>query len=145
MERDDLFRGEQSRRAHFNSRAHVERDFCTLRALYYCTRFQLTRSRGARPPRLSTPAQHAAFQLTRSRGARRGAGWICLTGFTFQLTRSRGARLSNPSEVAPWGVFQLTRSRGARLVLHKSSIMIIRISTHALTWSATNMPMTHMG
>ena len=33
--------------------------------------FQLTRSRGARPPRLSTPAQHAAFQLTRSRGARR--------------------------------------------------------------------------
>ena len=35
--------------------------------------------------------------------------------------------------------FQLTRSRGARLKVTYKGGLNVRISTHALTWSATNL------
>ena len=83
----------QAETCHFNSRAHVERDFkggekmtdesyisthaltwsatsVVIIRLRNVTAFQLTRSRGARPLCSRAGACAAPFQLTRSRGAR---------------------------------------------------------------------------
>ena len=54
---------------YFNSHAHVERD-APYQAFWQCSRsFQLTRSRGAWPKRISAYILTIPFQLTRSRGA----------------------------------------------------------------------------
>ena len=56
----------------------------------------------------------------------------------FQLTRSRGARpLSDAVAKYKGVIFQLTRSRGARHRQPARCRTARRISTHALTWSAT--------
>ena len=56
----------------------------------------------------------------------------------FQLTRSRGARqVCCENDLLGSKIFQLTRSRGARLVRRRYIRFNVRISTHALTWSAT--------
>ena len=122
-------------------------------------KFQLTRSRGARP---YSPLQYTIFkpfQLTRSRGARRDTPRRAGVLLSFQLTRSRGARPRRLDSLAshvnfnsrahverdpfpplitpPLLSFQLTRSRGARPALVRQLAVLCRISTHALTWSAT--------
>ncbi len=101
----------------FNSRAHVERDY--LRA--------------------GTTPTAQAFQLTRSRGARLTELSSAVIASTFQLTRSRGARQKPPQNGAKHCVFQLTRSRGARQYMLSATIRWGKISTHALTWSATRI------
>ena len=81
--------------ANFNSRAHVERDRLQSQKIIYIWKFQLTRSRGARPPYSGlTSIRYQKFQLTRSRGARRLFQTLGMySSSAFQLTRSRGARL----------------------------------------------------
>ena len=61
---------------------------------------------------------------------------------SFQLTRSRGARHGGQDKETPHTKFQLTRSRGARPADSKSCCAYSIISTHALTWSATNSRQT---
>ena len=168
------------KRKHFNSRAHVERDRQTVNlavpivisthALTWSATcqehmfagdehlFQLTRSRGARPPPFCFIVSSSAFQLTRSRGARPSRPRRAVPPRSFQLTRSRGARLVSTGSPVGYKEFQLTRSRGARPVsssarrlthnfnsrahVERDRIILCRpapqcISTHALTWSAT--------
>ena len=123
-------------------------------------KFQLTRSRGARPPCLKFVITKRSFQLTRSRGARQRFSIRLRRDSEFQLTRSRGARRGEAphrggraqisTHALTWSAtyrlilddtriqFQLTRSRGAR---HAGHVFLVGklISTHALTWSATGM------
>ena len=102
------------------------------------TQFQLTRSRGARRHILTPLILARKFQLTRSRGARRS---LCQpnapTVSSFQLTRSRGARQKYVENFEMFRKFQLTRSRGARPPHGRTMRRTTKISTHALTWSAT--------
>ena len=55
----------------------------------------------------------------------------------FQLTHSRGVRRLNMHLCLNGLPFQLTHSRGVRLLSYEKTIYNIIISTHALTWSAT--------
>ena len=98
----------------FNSRAHVERDRKQLNNFYHNCRFQLTRSRGARPVTfrsLIITTEISTHALTWSATKIKGT-------FTaeekFQLTRSRGARPKGRIKNVQKNEFQLTRSRGAR-------------------------------
>ena len=78
------------------------------------------------------------FQLTRSRGARPTSKYLRnAVTIAFQLTRSRGARRKDNTALCFTETFQLTRSRGARLVSVCTAARLRLISTHALTWSAT--------
>ena len=103
---------------HFNSRTHVECDFFP--------QFQKLLVR------ISTHA------LTWSATA---CSRCQLLSFdSFQLTHSRGVRRSM---IAPWAaskIFQLTHSRGVRHDFSHEHLFDDTISTHALTWSATNPP-----
>ena len=140
VERDVAHRKAEKRRFNFNSRAHVERDkMVTASSLWFnISTHALTWSATL----LSCAAlRHRAFQLTRSRGARLAPRALpSQFGSVFQLTRSRGARPCSSSMITPCELFQLTRSRGAR----RDSLSLCRenqkISTHALTWSATVFP-----
>ena len=101
---------------HFNSRAHVERDRSRGGDEHSDRKFQLTRSRGARPDYISL--------IT------------CLSTIsTHALTWSATAKRLTLTE--PDRAFQLTRSRGARRSPHCKNLLMKPISTHALTWSAT--------
>ncbi len=78
--------------------------------------FQLTRSRGARPSCSLRPITFCLFQLTRSRGARLYPKYIILYFFANFNSRAHVERdLSSPGCIPSK----------------------MRISTHALTWSAT--------
>ena len=54
---------------HFNSHAHVERDWDMQSVKLRSISFQLTRSRGAWRVKINTCTDYFTFQLTRSRGA----------------------------------------------------------------------------
>ena len=120
--------------ANFNSHAHVERDnhrpifednlsisTHTLTwsvtdlaaALWTCTEFQLTRSRGAWLFIFHEPIESyhiSTHTLTWSVTDLAAALWTCTE---FQLTRSRGAWLLSSCIARCHSAFQLTRSRGA--------------------------------
>ena len=65
------------------------------------------------------------------------AGWLRRRRGKFQLTRSRGARRKFSHRSEHRHKFQLTRSRGARRNSQNVIVLLVNISTHALTWSAT--------
>ena len=123
----------------FNSRAHVERDAIWVAGRALSRSFQLTRSRGARPPPVVRTTRRRAFQLTRSRGARRFEGTLSAEKkeiSTHALTWSATSGGINSG----YGLrFQLTRSRGARPEIFEKINTHMIISTHALTWSATSV------
>ena len=100
--------------------------------------FQLTHSRGVRLSVDGSKIALHAFQLTHSRGVRPLKPLICHRHRAFQLTHSRGVRLK---EFAAGNIrlhaFQLTHSRGVRLRTKRLKSQAPKISTHALTWSAT--------
>ena len=58
-------------------------------------------------------------------------------GKTFQLTHSRGVRRKAEISFSRMVEFQLTHSRGVRRDSYLRCIDAKKISTHALTWSAT--------
>ena len=61
----------------------------------------------------------------------------CSTIKKFQLTHSRGVRLACAMCAKRDAKFQLTHSRGVRPRLILNVNHVAKISTHALTWSAT--------
>ena len=70
--------------------------------------------------------------------------WSATYGFTaviekksFQLTHSRGVRQGGRRRNKSGGRFQLTHSRGVRRSINHLPPQPKKISTHALTWSAT--------
>ena len=78
-----------------------------------------------------------AFQLTHSRGVRRAAVARRNVPMQFQLTHSRGVRPAAFLCSSVNDAFQLTHSRGVRLYHRLQVERLLPISTHALTWSAT--------
>ena len=138
---------------HFNSHAHVERDWSWKIWKWTRRKFQLTRSRGAWRNhitmwnlivKISTHTLtwsvtdiwvmivgNNQFQLTRSRGAWRTGVDTRKTTQTFQLTRSRGAWLSDRYYRNYFWQFQLTRSRGAWRVNPCIVISTFYFNSHA--------------
>ena len=135
MERDPLKSDNFPVFSHFNSHAHVERDWnvLILRRRKQISTHTLTWSVTAR---MSANSSMWSFQLTRSRGAWLNKKYVCflldeyfnshahverdlwgtrkmLWFVKFQLTRSRGAWLWHYLRIRRYKLFQLTRSRGA--------------------------------
>ena len=83
-------------------------------------------------------AARSQFQLTRSRGARplyKVLSYESKSNFNSRAHVERD--LTDLSADTQGIVFQLTRSRGARPDCLESQAIVMKISTHALTWSAT--------
>ena len=116
---------------------HVECDPSTIIGYKNIRKFQLTHSRGVRPPIWADAPDANRFQLTHSRGVRllglvddaaplsistHALTWsaTCLARsaatkkLKFQLTHSRGVRPDTNTHVASSARFQLTHSRGVR-------------------------------
>ncbi len=173
----------------FNSRAHVERDIILQEVIIMATISTHALTWSATRPARSLRITHGKFQLTRSRGARPQQLFLFPRLRRFQLTRSRGARPAAfphlgilachfnsrahverddeddakfierliSTHALTWSAtgktkffpkiirFQLTRSRGARLARHCFFHQHSGISTHALTWSATAVGYNSMG
>ena len=103
----------------------------------FCSRFQLTRSRGAWPSQqvLDLIAQSISTHTLTWSVTSPWIYWIKRR--KFQLTRSRGAWRNWSQNRGLFDAFQLTRSRGAWLQQLKPLNKILAISTHTLTWSVT--------
>ena len=120
--------------------------------------FQLTHSRGVRRRPVVEKPLFLQFQLTHSRGVRLQLTHSPYCAIIFQLTHSRGVRRTYDIGISAENKFQLTHSRGVRPFIisqneangnfnsrthvecddsaaRKHSAVLI--STHALTWSAT--------
>ena len=127
---------------HFNSRAHVERDvrdrYKIQLPLYFNSRAHVERDTGR------DQGQVCRNHFNSRAHVERDASYSLRIFFasSFQLTRSRGARHGGQDKETPHTKFQLTRSRGARPADSKSCCAYSIISTHALTWSATNSRQT---
>ena len=140
MERDHTRRHPRAGTENFNSRAHVERDRLQSQKIIYIWKFQLTRSRGARPPYSGlTSIRYQKFQLTRSRGARqvlqgkyKNEAKISTHALTWSATlreyRSLCAELDISTHALTWS---------ATFIPNAGHVFLVGISTHALTWSAT--------
>ena len=138
---------------HFNSHAHVERDYLFLIIVSKTFIFQLTRSRGAwhlffnnwKSPCISTHTLTWSvtknlcsvwagnkFQLTRSRGAwpvavRKSIHY--LKNFNSHAHVERDRR--NALHLTSWILFQLTRSRGAWRYWKMLPVLTLHFNSHA--------------
>ena len=123
------------------------------------TRFQLTRSRGARQAtkdhvkataEISTHAlTWSATQWARVDNGEREISTHALTWSATGACRYEPRKIMISTHALTWSAtltvaptsvlpsFQLTRSRGARLLTFSKMLEKRKISTHALTWSAT--------
>ena len=99
---------------HFNSRAHVERDHHAHHPEREELQFQLTRSRGARPPWASGLRRYVDFNSRAH--VERDAAYNKGTTITINFN---------------------SRAHVERDLMKYKSVSKIVISTHALTWSAT--------
>ena len=121
---------------HFNSRAHVERDPLSLLLPLSVPVFQLTRSRGARPNAQNHKQKANNFNSRAHVERDRQTVNLAVPIVSFQLTRSRGARQRPPSRLRRWAYFN-SRAHVERDKAFFSPLRYAKISTHALTWSAT--------
>ena len=99
--------------------------------------FQSTHSRGVRRDKSSIVCNPKRFQSTHSRGVRHMPFRMPPALILFQSTHSRGVRHLSCSSSVSGTLFQSTHSRGVR---HDEFVIIqvvITISIHALTRSAT--------
>ena len=110
-----LERLEENYAFHFNSRTHVECDTDTNTHVASSARFQLTHSRGVRLLRLETPTKSKNFNSRTH----------------VECDQPPSAPARRPKS------FQLTHSRGVRRLAPIFGSVFRKISTHALTWSAT--------
>ena len=142
---------------HFNSHAHVERDYLavtfriiavisthtltwsvTRQVLPYtaCRKFQLTRSRGAWPCPRRLIRRGARFQLTRSRGA-----WhLDYHGKLTTRNFNSHAHVERDFRHMTRNVHQVNFNSHAHVERDKIGLRPIQffaISTHTLTWSVT--------
>ena len=106
---------EQWKNANFNSRTHVECDFVTYTVLPLID--------------ISTHALTWSATLMETDS---------MVGSSFQLTHSRGVRPSFSDSPFPFFAYFNSRTHVECDKQRRSSIWCRRISTHALTWSATS-------
>ena len=123
---------------HFNSRAHVERDRFVAKMTFWEVKYFNSRAHVERDSSAAvTSVSTCVFQLTRSRGARPFAALSVFPFSTFQLTRSRGARRHQNQTDLGLTHFN-SRAHVERDSVAGYGLYYAVISTHALTWSATD-------
>ena len=144
VERDRRGRSHRSSAVYFNSRAHVERDAYNYIKIYENCDFN-SRAHVERDPTARFFARAKSNFNSRAHVERdRLAGRRNPPRAVFQLTRSRGARPHTWRASFHISPFQLTRSRGARRPPIRRGRLACVISTHALTWSATQRETGHL-
>ena len=121
----------------FNPRTHEECDGIDADYIFGGGRFQSTHSRGVRLTFRTGFLGFFLFQSTHSRGVRQISKFLRLHTVLFQSTHSRGVRPHNVGQVGAESGFQSTHSRGVRLPKAIDSKVVLDVSIHALTRSAT--------